>query len=308
MARLAKKALFLAATTTAVFAAYAWVFIGGEDDPNYRRFTSPPAPSLVIGSSLCGTGIDPTVINESELRFAGPLYNYCFAVSSSSYGPYYLESIKKKLQGHSDGLFIVEVNPWTLSVREPGTTENGFREADRFIAKMRIVSMNPNLEYIINHYSKSPIETIWDNILGHKENKYVDNSGWLRVNASMDRDKVQERKEGLLERYRGKAEQWSLSPERVGYLGETISFLEGHGRVFVVRMPVSEEMLQVEQAYIPEFSSLVDSVATRHDGIYLDYSNESGEYQTTDGHHLWQEDARRFTSRMLRSLNRHTSE
>ena len=310
MIRLVKKALFLAVTTTAVFAAYAWAFIGGEDDRFYRRFTSPPAPSLVVGSSRCAQGITPTVINESELQFARPLYNYCFTAPHSPYGPYYLESIKKKLRMHSDGLFIVEVNPWSLSVRKPGMTKNEFPEASRFIARMRIVNyMNPNLEYIINHYNKSHIETIWDEISGQEGSMFLEETGRLRVDVSMDQDKIQEREKRTIERYRKRnANQWNLSSERAGYLGETISFLRQHGQVFVIRVPVSEEVLRVEQAYAPAFNSMIDSVATEHDGVYLDYSDESGEYQTTDGSHLWKEDARRFTSRMLRSLERHTSE
>ena len=309
MIRLAKKALFLAVTTTAVFVVYAWGFIGGEDDNFYRRFTSPPAPSLVLGSSRCAQGITPNVINGSELQFARPLYNYCFTNGNSPHGPYYLESIKKKLRGRSGGLFVVEANPWILSVRKPGVTENEFREASRFIGEMRIVNyMNPNLEYIINHYNKSHITTVWDDVLGREGKTFLEESGWLRVDVDVNENKVEERIKGKIEAYRGLVEQWNLSSTRVSYLAETISFLREHGQVFVVRIPVSEEMLQLEQAYAPEFNSMVDSVTTKHDGVYLDYSDESGEYQTTDGNHLWKEDARRFTSRMLRSLDRHTSE
>ena len=194
MIRLAKKALFLAVTTAAVFAAYAWAFVGGGEDPFYRRFTSPPAPSLVLGSSRCAQGITPTVVNESELQFARPLYNYCFTIGHSPHGPYYLESVKKKLKGRSDGLFIVEANPWILSVRKPDATEDEFTEADRFIANMRIVNyMNPNLEYIINHYNKSHIQTILENVLGHKESMFLEESGWLRVDVDVNENKVEER-------------------------------------------------------------------------------------------------------------------
>jgi hypothetical protein len=150
MTRFAKKISIFTITVAVVFTAYARFFIGGEDDNFYRRFTSPPAPSLVVGSSRCAQGIVPSVINNSSLPFARPLYNYCFTNGNSPYGPYYLRSIKKKTKGDKDGVFIVEVNPWTLSVSEPSLSENEYREANRLIGKMEIVnSIDPNLEYIL---------------------------------------------------------------------------------------------------------------------------------------------------------------
>jgi len=78
--------------------------------------------------------------------------------------------------------------------------------------------------------------------------------------------------------------------------------LNEYGRVFVVRMPVSKEMLQLEKTYAPAFDSTVERVVIDSGGTYLDYSEDSGQYQTTDGNHLWRTDARRFTRTMIDSL------
>jgi hypothetical protein len=303
MTRFAKRISLFAATVALVFAVYARVFIGGEDSNFYRRFTSPPAPSLVVGSSRCAQGIVPAVINESELQFARPLYNYCFTNGNSPYGPYYLESIKNKLERGSNGLFLVEVNPWTLSVREKGISKNKFREANRFIAEMEIVNnINPNLEYVIKRYNKTHYRTILNDVLGREGHSFLKKSGWLRITVDMSKKKVEKRIKRKIKSYREIAEKWSLSAKRIGYFGETVSFLNEHGRVFVVRMPVSKEMLELEQTYAPTFDSTVDSVVTASGGTYLDCSEDSGQYQTTDGNHLWQNDARRFTRTMIDSL------
>jgi len=226
MVRFAKRILLFTATVALVFAVYARVFIGGEDDNFYRRFTSPPPPSLVVGSSRCAQGILPPVINESELQFARPLYNYCFTNGNSPYGPYYLESIKKKLARRGDGLFLVEVNPWTLSVRGRNVSENEFREADRFIADMKIVNyLNPNPEYIIKRHNKSHYRTVLDDVLGREGPSFLKESGWLRIDVDVSQEKVEGRKKEKIESYRQLAQEWSLSAKRIDYLKKTVSFL-----------------------------------------------------------------------------------
>jgi len=301
--RLVVKAAFFISTIVLVFAAYARGFIGGEDDNFYRRFTGPPAPSLVVGSSRCAQGIVPPVINESALDFTRPLYNYCFTNGNSPYGPYYLESIKKKLNKRGGGLFLVEVNPWTLSVKKPNSDEHEFREADRFIADINFVNhMNPNIEYIIKRYNLPHYKTIYFDLLDVKKATFLRESGWLRVDVDVSKEKVEQRKEKKIDSYRELAEEWSLSEKRFDYLGKTVSFLSEYGRVFAVRVPVSPEMLHLEQAYAPAFDASIDSVVKASGGTYLNFSTASGAYQTTDGNHLWRKDARRFTRTLIDTL------
>jgi hypothetical protein len=242
--RLVAKAAFFTVTIALVFATYARVFIGGENDNFYRRFTSPPAPSLVVGSSRCAQGIVPSVVNESDLRFDRPLYNYCFTNENSPYGPYYLESIKKKLSNSENGIFLVEVNPWVLSVKKPNLSEERFREADRFIAEMEIVNyVNPNPEYLIKRWNTPHYKTIYFDLLGLESSTFLTESGWLRVNVGISESKVEKRKKGKLKAYKKLTKKWSLSQTRLDYFGSTVSFLRKHGRVFAVQIPMSAEML-----------------------------------------------------------------
>ena len=89
------------------------------------------------------------------------MFNYCFTNGHSPYGPYYLQSIRNKVGETKEGLFIVEVNPWNISVREDADPDdpNTFRESERFISDMRFVNnINPNLEYVINSMKVNIIE------------------------------------------------------------------------------------------------------------------------------------------------------
>jgi len=303
MKRFTRKILLFTSTLALVFAVYARVFIGGEDDNFYRRFTSPPAPSLVVGSSRCAQGVVPSVINKSEVEFARPLYNYCFTNANSPYGPYYLESIKEKLSQRENGLFLVEVNPWTLSVKRQHLSEDEFREADRFVAEMKVVNyVNPNLEYIVKRYNTTHYKTIYRDLFRSESATYLNKNGWLRVNVDMSKRKVDQRKTEKLEAYKEIARTWSLSEKRFDYLGETVSYLDQQGRVFAVRVPVSTEMFNLERTYAPSFTAKVDSVVQASGGTYLDFSAASGTYRTTDGNHLWREDAHRFTQAIVDSL------
>lgn len=303
MNRFVWKLLFFTITATLIFIAYARVFIGGEDDNFYRRFTSPPAPSLVVGSSRCAQGVVPSVINESNLRFTRPLYNYCFTNGNSPYGPYYLESIRKKLSEGGHGLFLVEVNPWTLSVRRSHFSEDEFREAEQFIAEMEIVNYaNPNLEYIFKRYNTAHYKTIYYDIFGIDSPTYLNENGWLRVDIDMGQNKIERRKKRKISVYRKFEEKWSFSKTRLDYLGDLLTYLSKHGRVVAIRMPISKEMCQVEESYMPDFDAKMDSIVQVSGGTYLDYSTESGGYQTTDGNHLWRKDARRFTRALIDTL------
>lgn len=194
---LLKLSLFFT-SVTAIFSLYAYVFVGGEDDSYYRRFTTPPSASLVVGSSRCAQGIVPEEIDKSSLEYTGEMFNYCFTSGHSPYGPFYLQSIQDKLGERDGGIFIIEVNPWIISVRSNVDPDNpaSFRESERFINNMNIVNyMNPNMEYILRHYEGPYYKDIYFDILfGQSGGTYLLKSGWLRVNVSMDSSKVKNRK------------------------------------------------------------------------------------------------------------------
>ena len=94
------------------------VVLRGGVDAFYGRFASPPAGSLILGTSRAAQGIRPAVL-AARLggQFEGPLLNYAFTLTHSPYGPAYLASIRRKLRPEvRHGLFIVAVDPWSLSL------------------------------------------------------------------------------------------------------------------------------------------------------------------------------------------------
>ncbi|WP_251941180.1 hypothetical protein [Salinibacter ruber] len=305
MKKLLFRVLIFSGSIAVIFSLYALLFIGGGNDNFYRRFTTPPSKSLIVGSSRCAQGIVPEEIDESGLRYDGEMFNYCFTNGHSPYGPYYLRSIRKKTGDVNDGLFLVEVNPWNISVRgnadsdEPDT----FRESSRFISDMRIVNyLNPNLEYIIKHYEGPYYKDFYGILIGKKDKTKLKENGWLRVEVSIDSSTVAGRKADKFSAYRKLSKEWAYSRLRMDYLEELLRFFEKRGEAYVVRMPVSEGMYGIERCYMPNFDERVEKIAQSTGAEYISFFEKSGVYTTTDGNHLWREDARRFSNDLAKSI------
>ena len=119
--KLLARLLLLAGTVGLGALALAPVVLRGGVDAFYGRFASPPAGSLVLGTSRAAQGIQPAVL-AARLggRFDGPLLNYAFTLTHSPYGPAYLASIRRKLRPEvRNGLLILAVDPWSLSLTGP---------------------------------------------------------------------------------------------------------------------------------------------------------------------------------------------
>ncbi|WP_201981840.1 hypothetical protein [Hymenobacter rubidus] len=258
------------------------VVFKGRVDAFYGRFTSPLAGSLVLGTSRAAQGIQPAVL-AAQLggRFEGPLLNYAFTLTHSPYGPAYLRSIQRKLRPETkNGLFILAVDPWSLSLTGP---EGKFPEEQSFIGQLRQVSQNPNLPYLARYQTK-PLYRLLLDYATATERLHPD--GWLEVNIGTDSAQVRARTARKLQDYRLLAASQHLSAGRLTGLRHTIQFLKPHGRVVLVRLPVGAALLQLEHVYQPGFNQLMRQLAADVAVPFLDYSAQP--YATTDGNHLQQ--------------------
>ncbi|MDO7853456.1 hypothetical protein [Hymenobacter convexus] len=268
----------------------------GQVDAFYGRFTSPPAGSLVLGTSRAAQGIRPAVL-AARLggRFEGPLLNYAFTLTHSPYGQAYLRSIQRKLRPEvKNGLFIVAVDPWSLSLTGP---EGVFPEDQSFIGQLHQVSQNPNLPYLTRYQTK-PLYRLLLDYATATERLHPD--GWLEVNIGTDSAQVRARTTRKLQDYKQLAAAQHLSASRLQALRQTIEFLKPHGRVVLVRLPVGPSLLQLEQVYQPGFDQLMRRLANNSAVPYLDYSAQP--YATTDGNHLQRNASAAFSEQLAKDL------
>jgi hypothetical protein len=272
------------------------VVLKGGVDAFYGRFTSPPAGSLVLGTSRAAQGIRPAVLT-ARLggQFEGPLLNYAFTLTHSPYGPAYLRSIQRKLRPETkNGLFIVAVDPWSLSLTGP---EGAFPEDNSFIGQLHQVSQNPNLAYL-THYQTKPLYRLPLDYATATERLHPD--GWLEVNIGTDSAQVRARTARKLQDYRRLAASQHLSAGRLQALRQTIQFLKPHGRVVLVRLPVGASLLALEKTYQPGFDQLMRQTAAAQAVPYLDYSTQP--FATTDGNHLQRAASAAFSQRLAADL------
>ena len=301
VAKLLLRLLLLAVAGALGAALLLPVVLRGGVDAFYGRFASPAAGSLVLGTSRAAQGIRPAVL-AARLggQFEGPLLNYAFTLTHSPYGPAYLASIRRKLRPEvRHGLFIVAVDPWSLSAagRADTVAAEQFPENNSFIGQLREVSQSPNLPYL-THYQTKPLYRLPLDFATATERLHPD--GWLEVNIGLDSAQVRARTARKLLDYQKLAATQHLAAGRLAALRQTIEFLKSHGRVVLVRLPVGPGLRALEDQYQPNFGRQMQQMAAGFSLQYLDYS--AAPYATTDGNHLQKNASQKFSEQLAADL------
>ncbi len=293
-------------------------FADGYFDSNYKRFTTPRNGSLILGTSRSAQGIVPSILIEN-LCLYNPIINFSFNIGESPFGPVYLHAIENKLDANlNNNIYIITVDPWSLSIHESNTSDNYelYREANRCLGNTKSFDLRFNYNYLLNNihtgwgqiFIRSMktrlIKTILNLNLSPKYfnyfpngYSYLHNDGWLEVTLKSDSDfflnkrtmdKVDYFKDNWLYHYR-------ISKNRFNYLNDTIELLDLYGEVLLVRMPVHEDILEIEDQYCPHFNEIMQNFADEKDLVYYNYTGMGNNYKYTDGNHLIKFSAKAFS-------------
>jgi len=272
------------------FLILAGFFAGGYTDPFYVRFTTPKQQNLILGSSRSAQGLRPEIINKIlEKKF----FNYSFTIAHSPYGPVYLESIKKKHNKRKGGIFILEVNPWTISSRIQDPEDyTRFRENNLCLANMYFVNINPNYEYLFKNMQGNYNRIF----VPPYKNHFLHEDGWLEVNVPMDSLSIEKRIEKKLKDYKENILPVSkISQYRIKYLNKAILYFKQYGKVYLVRVPVSSGILELENQLAPEFDQDIGQAISNADG-YLDLTRTNDQFIYTDGNHLYKDSGKKVST------------
>jgi hypothetical protein len=277
----------------------------GYVDAFYARFASPPAASLVLGTSRAAQGIKPGVLAAQLKGYEVPWLNYAFTLAESPYGPGYLSSIRRKLAPDTRrGLFILAVDPWSLSLpKKPLTNKTlSFPEANSMVSQLASVSQNPNFDYLAHYLHKPFYQLLLNTDTAHViERLHPD--GWLEIALSppsADTALLRRRTIEKLTTYRKLATSSEFSEARYGSMLETIKFLQQHGRVVLVRIPTGTQMATIEKQYQPSFDQRIQQLANSLDIRYLNYLDQP--YPTNDGNHITRQAATQFSQRLAADI------
>jgi hypothetical protein len=269
-----------------------------REDWIYTKFSYPAVPSLVIGSSRGFQGLRPDVFNVSDLDFERPMYNFCFTVIPSKFGPAYLRQLAAKVKpGTRNGLFILDTSPMSLTSDTGAALEdtNAFAEQESYMNMRGNPSNRLNYEYLIHYYIDPYYTLLWNKALGGKIKT---------IPPPMDSASLARR---ITAKVRGfVVDQFSrerFSRTRLEYLKRTIRFLSQHGKVVLVRMPVAPEMLAAENRCFPAFDSVILAMESIEPFRYVNLSQTDLRYHTMDGNHLHRDWSKAASLMLIDSLS-----
>jgi hypothetical protein len=278
---LIRAALFLALIFTMFFIIF--LSINKNIDPFYLRFTTPKQTSLVLGTSRAAQGIQPEVLNKTLGR--NDIFNYSFTIDISPFGPNYFNIIEKKIDTTKrDGIFIVTIDPWSISSRLDELNDiKKFRELS-LQGHIDYVNMNPNIFYLLLKY-----EGPFFNLLFKKNSySYLHNDGWLEINVPMDSSSLEYRLNDKIKTYREKnLLNYKYSEIRLEYAIKTIDYLKKYGEVYLIRLPIYPLMLDVENQFMPDFDSKVARIKSEANVDYYDMTDLNSKLIFVDGNHLY---------------------
>ncbi len=276
-----------------LLSSYVLVFMqtNGYSDPYYMRISSPRKSNLIIGTSKSAQGVQPQVLQDILHK---DFFNYSFSINISPFGETYLKSIKAKLDTtQKDNIFVITVDAWSLC------SENStcFREKKSFLAKLNSVTQNPNFQYLIKYFDGK-----YYKILIKKSSAFLHKNGWLEVQLAENEDATARRQQFTMKSYSEKAKKYKFSEKRFNYLLETIDFLQQYGKIYLVRLPVSAELMQIEQNLMSNFDEKI-SPAVEKSEMYLDLTKYNAQMKYTDGVHLNIESGREITKIIGNEIN-----
>lgn len=301
MKKFLKKAFLFFIMVLAIY-TFILVFLGGYVDYFYNKFTTSKQSSLIIGDSRSLQGIQPSVLNEclSLEKLDTQIFNYSFTISQAAYGPPYTKSIFKKIDTTTlkKGIYILNVNPWMLAERPEDDFKNSkFFEKNAPPHNMEFVNMNPNYEYLIKNYEYFHFRSLI------RRTSKLHKDGWLEErNLPKDSFTLENWTNNQIKMFKGFSDKWNKSLDRKDYLKTLIIRLKNHGEVFLVRLPMSKEILEIERKFWDDFSKDMDRLAIETNVTFIDFSNKAN-YDTYDGHHLTKAGGEVFSKDLCDSIS-----
>ena len=253
-----------------------------KNDAFYWKSTY-PANTLIIGGSRAFKGISPAVLQE-DLLLEGRVLNLAFTGVLSPYGKPYFNLIKRKIDrsGALPYCFILSVNPGNVM---DFTAANVPRESTFDFYHLWMVNTQPNLEYVFRH-PRTGQALLTAMVIEKSRTRpgraiYQDGYAATFFPPGFTPPDRTNRKNLLKFDLR-------YSPEREAYLVKTVNYLSQLGPVYLVRLPVSSQMLAEEDKVYPEFNTMVEAVANQYPNtFFFDFTAdvESAGYVFSDGHH-----------------------
>ncbi|MGG5208992.1 hypothetical protein ACQWU4_08585 [Chryseobacterium sp. MIQD13] len=286
-----------------IIAVLLWLgsYADGNTDDNYRHFTGPKPSNMIMGDSRGSQALVPDVLDG---KFKNRKFdNFSLNLTESPYGQIYLEAIKRKINPDTkDGIFILTVDPWNVSTGKDVKDAKDYTENVSALADMHFYDMAPNYEYLLKHFPKSWVNIYNDREAVGRSNTYLHKNGWMEVTVDINPVDLKKREDSKIVQYKEFAGNQKISQYRLDALQDIIKYLKSKGTVYIVRIPGFQGIMDIENAYSPDFSEIIGSIAKKNGVKFLDFSPQHNKYIYTDGNHMYKESGKVFTAQIADSI------
>jgi hypothetical protein len=276
-------------------------FADGNTDDNYMHFAVEKPHNIILGDSRGSQAVLPSILkNKLHQNFD----NFSLNVVQSPYGPIYLEALKRKINSDTkNGVFILTVDPWNLSLDKNVKSLKDFPEEHSPLKNMYTYDFSPNYEYLLRNYGRSWFKIFTEREAKGRSNTYLHKDGWLEVNVNMQKDSVAKRETEKVDVfYANLVKTQSLSQKRLNSLEDMIKYLQPRGTVYLVRIPGSERLMKLENSYLPDFNEKMKAISKNYNIKFFDFSSKAKDYIYTDGNHMYKESGKVFTAQVADSI------
>lgn len=275
-------------------------YADGNTDDNYMHFAVKRPQNIILGDSRGSQGVVPEILKN---KLSASFDNFSLNIVESPYGQVYFKALKRKLDPETkNGIFILTVSPWNLSLDKNVKKDAEFPEHHSPLNDMYFYDLSPNYEYLLKHYTRSWFKIYTERAELGRSNTFLHKDGWMEVNINMHKDSVAVRTREKEKFYKYLANTVELSPDRLTAINEIINYLRTKGTVYVVRLPTSKGLTAIENKKYPRFNTLMRDMARKQNIKFFDFSGNFSEYQYTDGNHLYKESSRKITGGIADSI------
>ncbi|EFK37851.1 hypothetical protein HMPREF0204_10624 [Chryseobacterium gleum ATCC 35910] len=282
-----------------VFGVLGW-FADGNTDDNYMHFAVKKPQNIILGDSRGAQAVLPQLLNQ---KLGRDFDNFALNVVQSPYGQIYYKALQRKLDPETkNGLFIITVDPWNLSLDKNVKKEEDFPENHSPLKNMHFYDLSPNYEYLLRNYTRSWFKLYTEREEAGRSNTYLHKNGWMEVTVNMQKDSIAKREIEKINFYKQLAQNQNISQARFNALEDIIRFLKSKGTVYLVRIPASEKMVALEHSYSPDFNEKMKEISKKYGVYFFDFSSKAKEYQYTDGNHMYKESGKVFTTQIADSI------
>jgi hypothetical protein len=174
------------------------------------------------------------------------------------------------------------VDPWALAEKKNSAKDSSYLPEKSTQINFNTRQQFATVKYFLKTYSKSYYTLFLPKAdFLQKEDKKRPNQDFIKnhLNAKMRSYK----REHFFDE--------KISDKRLNSLRSLIDTLKTEGEIYIVKLPVSQQMISLEHQFSPSFDKKIASIISEHKLELIDFYKYTDSFLCPDGIHLWQPDA-----------------